>query len=170
MSDRDGLLSAQPLILHFDEILRAHQSSIRSFFRKITAGRNELADELAQETFLLVYKNLQQYRGEGSLKAWIYSIARRVYLNTKVPHEVSSEEEWIGTTSLESDSRLDLERCFRWIDDEERLVLCLSYVDGLSHQEVSDMMNLPLGTVKTKIARAKQKILEGLGKRQEVKP
>src|SRR5438105_12580428 len=64
----------------FGELVRRHQSAVRACLRKLTAGNAALADDLAQETFLLAYRNLKSFRQEAKFSTWLYRIAYNVFL------------------------------------------------------------------------------------------
>ena len=64
----------------FGELVRRHQSVVRSTLRRLTGGNVALADDLAQETFLLAYRNLTSFRQEAKFSTWLYRIAYNVFL------------------------------------------------------------------------------------------
>src|ERR1043166_3753674 len=64
----------------FGELVRRHQSAVRASLRKLTAGNHALADDLAQETFLLAYRNLKSFRQEAKFSTWLYRIAYNAFL------------------------------------------------------------------------------------------
>src|SRR6202166_2863747 len=64
----------------FGELVRRHQSAVRSTLRRLTGGNIAQADDLAQETFLLAYRNLKSFRQEAKFSTWLYRIAYNVFL------------------------------------------------------------------------------------------
>src|SRR5215831_19609739 len=64
----------------FGELVRRHQSAVRATLRKLVGGNTALADDLAQETFLLAYRKLKQFRQEAKFSTWLYRIAYNVFL------------------------------------------------------------------------------------------
>src|ERR1043166_9913503 len=64
----------------FAELVRRHQSAVRACLRKLTSGNAALADDLAQETFLLAYRNLKSFRQEAKFSTWLYRIAYNAFL------------------------------------------------------------------------------------------
>src|SRR5260221_7634288 len=64
----------------FSELVRRYQSIIRATLRRLTAGNHALADDLAQETFLLAYRNLKSFRQEARFSTWLYRIATNAFL------------------------------------------------------------------------------------------
>jgi len=64
----------------FGELVRRHQSAVRSPLRRLTNGNAALADDLAQETFLLAYRNLKSFRQDAKFSTWLYRIAYNAFL------------------------------------------------------------------------------------------
>ena len=152
----------------FAEIVRRHQSRVRSVLRRLTRGDDALADDLAQETFVLAWRNLARFRFEARLSTWLYRIAfnawqsearkrREVLLDAdddeRPALEVAAPEEGVDIAS-----RMDLERAMSVLSDGERAAIAACYYADLSHEEAAQMLGLPLGTVKTHILRAKAKL------------
>src|SRR5262244_1686255 len=78
----------------FSELVRRYQSTVRATLRRLTAGNDALADDLAQETFLLAYRNLGSFRQEARFSTWLYRIATNVFLaDARKMKEVSLPEE-----------------------------------------------------------------------------
>ena len=64
----------------FSELVRRHQSAVRATLRRLTAGNHALADDLAQDTFMLAYRNLRSFRQEARFSTWLYRIATNAFL------------------------------------------------------------------------------------------
>ena len=64
----------------FAELVRRHQSAVRACLRRLTAGNHALADDLAQETFVLAWRNLRTFRQEARFSTWLYRIATNCWL------------------------------------------------------------------------------------------
>lgn len=143
----------------FEAILRKYQSPIRAFFRKMCGGDGELADDLSQETFLKAYRGIHSFNQQSKFLTWLYAIAKNVYFEhlrrgEKFEELSESEASMVSAT----DSHLDIAKCMLQLNPEERLVLTLSYAEGLLQTEVAELMEIPLGTVKTHALRAKEKL------------
>src|SRR3954470_24709909 len=76
----------------FAELVKRHQSSVRACLRKLTAGNHALADDLAQETFVLAWRNLRAFRQEARFSTWLYRIATNCWL----AHARKRREELLG--------------------------------------------------------------------------
>lgn len=155
----------------FGELVRRHQSAVRATLRRLANGNVALADDLAQETFMLAYRNLKQFRQEARLSTWLYRIAYNVFLadarKTKelpLPAEVDADSfaaPGDGATpgvSRQAALSVDLERAMSALSDAERAAIVQCYHNDLSHEEAAVVLGCPVGTVKTHIYRAKQKL------------
>lgn len=146
----------------FGTLVRQHQSKVRGFLRRLTRGDAALADDLAQETFLEAHRKLDQFRGEGSFGAWLCGIAWSRFLmerrkRKEEPLEAPDETASVDTSSA-SLARLDLEKAMAQLAPPERAALTLCYAFGHSHGEAAEILNLPLGTVKSHVLRGREKL------------
>ena len=64
----------------FSELVRRHQSAVRTTLRRLTAGNHALADDLAQDTFMLAFRHLRSFRHDAKFSTWLYRIATNAYL------------------------------------------------------------------------------------------
>jgi RNA polymerase sigma-70 factor (ECF subfamily) len=156
----------------FGELVRRHQSVVRATLRRLTGGNHALADDLAQETFLLAYRNLRSFRQEAKFSTWLYRIAYNAFLadarktkESPLPEAASDADE---PASYEADDgtpvarsavlSVDLERAMTRLSEAERAAIVQCYHNDLSHEEAAYVLGCPVGTVKTHILRAKQKL------------
>lgn len=150
----------------FATLVRRHQPAVRGLLRRLTCGQGALADDLAQETFLRAYRGLASYRGGARLSTWLCSIAYHVFLNEQrrrrfeTSADADPQHPGSGQRSL---LRHDLARAMEALRPEERLALALAFGQDYTHQEVAEILGCPLGTVKTHIARGKEKLKARLG-------
>jgi RNA polymerase sigma factor (sigma-70 family) len=145
----------------FAELVRRHQSAVRTVLRRLCAGDQARADDLAQETFLRAYRKLASWRGEGRLSTWLYGIAYRLWLSDArrltLPAEAAAAEPAASAADA-AHARVDLARGFAVLRDEERAALALAYGEEATHEEAARVLDWPLGTVKTHVARGKEKL------------
>ena len=150
----------------FGELVRRHQSQVRNFLRKLCRDI-DLADDLAQDAFLHAWDKLHTFAGRGTFIGWLLKVAYTTFLQSKrkssryedVLERVGHAAETSGRThTTESDELSDLDRFLAVLNEEERAVMILSYACGLSHREIGDAAELPIGTVKSIIFRGKEKI------------
>lgn len=150
----------------FGELVRRHQSAVRGFLRHLLRDDDTLADDLAQETFLQAYRGLARFRGAASFSTWVLGIAHNHYRNARrrrgLLQPIPDDGPQVATPdhTSASDLRHDLAHALRRLSGDEQLALHLAYQQGLSHAEIADVARWPLGTVKTHLARAKDKLRE----------
>lgn len=149
----------------FGELVRRHQSAVRRFLRHLTRGQEALADDLAQETFVQAWHRLGQFRGDAAFATWLLGIAHNHWRNARrKQREVALEDEHLAHLDAvpsdvpASELRQDLAQALQRLDPEEQTALHLTYQQGLSHSEVASVLGWPLGTVKTHLARSKEKL------------
>ncbi len=160
----------------FGELVRRHQSMVRATLRKLTGGNSALADDLAQETFLLAYRNLKSFRQEARFSTWLYRIAYNAFLADarkmkELPLTEGTDADTLGSgerpegrsIAHEAAMSIDLERAMRVLSDAERAAIVQCYHNDLTHEEAAVVLGCPVGTVKTHILRAKEKLRARLG-------
>jgi len=152
----------------FGELVRRHQSQVRNFLRKLTRD-TVLADDLSQDAFLHAWNKLHTYSGKGTFIGWLLKVAYTTFLQSKrksnryaeILEEVGFATESKDDSILrQSDEISDLDKFLAVLTNDERAVMILSYACGLSHREIGETADLPIGTVKSIIFRGKEKIRE----------
>lgn len=151
----------------FAQLVTRHQSQVRTVLRRLTRGDTALADDLAQETFVLAWRNLKAFRFEARFSTWIYRIAFNAWQSEarrkrEVSMEIDDESPPAGSEAFSEmpdvASRVDLERAMATLSDGERAAIAACYYADLSHEEAAAMLGIPVGTVKTHVLRAKVKL------------
>jgi RNA polymerase sigma factor (sigma-70 family) len=153
----------------FAELVRRHQSQLRASLRKMTGGNVELSDDIAQETFILAWKNIKSFRYEAKFSTWLYRIAFNAWQSeVRKKHELpmddenAPEPEPVAPESDRTGVRRDLARAMSGLTDGERNAILQCYYNDLSHEEAAMVLGMPLGTVKTNILKAKEKMRAAL--------
>ena len=150
----------------FGELIRRHQSHVRNFLRKLT-GDAEAADDLAQDCFMHAWDKLRTYSGRGSFIGWLLKVAYTTFLQSKRKSKRYAEilEQAGQAADIEgraytqaADEVTDLDKLLAVLTEEERAVFVMSYACGLSHREISEATDQPVGTIKSIIFRGKEKI------------
>ncbi len=148
----------------FCELVRRHQSAVRGLLRQLTRTDVALADDLAQQTFLRVYKNIRSFRGEARFSTWLYRIAYNCFREDARRRKefVGIDEEQLQTQHdpqvADPALRHDLMRALNLLPLNERSAVLLCCQNGLSHDEASRVLDIPLGTVKTNVLRGREKL------------
>ena len=148
----------------FAHLVTQYQSSIRQFLRRLTAGDHALADDLAQDTFLIMFQKLDTFCGNSSLNTWLHKIAYNVFLgHNRKRKEVTLTDERLALELVSEERDLNndiaLEKLMGKLQVDERLVMTLHYSAGMSHSEIEEITGFPLGTIKSHINRAKNKLV-----------
>jgi RNA polymerase sigma-70 factor (ECF subfamily) len=166
--------------LSFDELFERYGSMVYSLALQILGDREEALD-VSQEVFLTIYRKMDTFRGESSIKTWIYCIA--------VPRAVNRLRWWNrlrrrGTVSLEEhlskgpnrelysnmksdvqspedallvqEKRAEIERMLQDLPLQQRIAVIMRDIEGLSYEEIAESMKISLGTVKSRIARGRE--------------
>jgi RNA polymerase sigma factor (sigma-70 family) len=148
----------------FGELVRRHQSSVRGLLRQLTRTDVALADDLAQEAFLRAYKNIRSFRGEARFSTWLYRIAYNCFReDARRRKELVGvdEERWQAEQdpkTVDPGLRHDLMHALNLLPLHERTAVVLCCQNGLSHDEASRVLEIPLGTVKTNVLRGREKL------------
>jgi RNA polymerase sigma factor (sigma-70 family) len=148
----------------FGELVRRHQSAVRGLLRQLTRSDISLADDLAQEAFVRAYKNLRSFRGEARFSTWLYRIAYNCFReDARRRKELVgiNEEQWQAEAdpqTVDPALRHDLMQALNLLPLHEYSAVILCCQNGLSHEEASRVLDIPLGTVKTNVLRGREKL------------
>lgn len=149
----------------FGELVRRHQSQLRASLRRMTSGNIALADDIAQETFILAWQNIKSFRYEAKFSTWLYRIAFNAWqTEVRRKHEIlmddalMPEQEDTACIAESSGVRRDLAQAMVGLTIGEYNAIMQCYYNDLSHDEASFVLGIPIGTVKTNILKAKEKM------------
>jgi len=145
----------------FSEIVQYYQQAVRQYCRRLSAPDHSLADDIAQDTFIQAYKKLSMYQGTGKFQGWLFRIAYfqfLQYLRSKKVTEELSEEISIPDNNEHALQSRDLESAMSQLPTTERTCLTLQYSFGYTQQEISEIIEMPLGTIKSHCKRGKEKL------------
>ncbi len=125
-------------------------------------GDEHLAQDLTHDTFVAVAEKGRQYTGRGSLRGWVFRIAANL-AKERLRREKARRlrvEETLGRRSDRSEApdtelRLVLDQALARLSEEQRAVLLLYDVDGYTHPEIAEMLNIAEGTSKARLSRAR---------------
>lgn len=151
----------------FGLLVRRHQGLVRAQLRHLLGDDPALADDLAQETFVLAWRKLGQFRGQSRFSTWLYRIAHscfQQYWRSKgwrTQQESAleaSKADTLVTDSAAPDLALDFDAALRQLSDNQREALLYCVQLELTHEEAAVVLDMPLGSVKTHVARGKAKL------------
>ncbi len=157
----------------FEDLVIAYQHRVFGVALRMLRNRSE-AEEIAQEVFLRVHRAVEDFRGEAKLSTWLYAITSRLCLNRLASGERRMARE--GEESLERlrgdadpaahvervEFEAALQRAITELPEERRIVVVLRDFEGLSYEEIAAALDLPLGTVRSRLHRARTDLKEKL--------
>ena len=141
----------------FAALVRAHEAALRRFTRRLAGDEG---DDIAQDALLAAWRALGQWRGEGSFAGWLRTIATRRFLDRRrveaarmqlTPSEPAADPG--GGPGIEQ--RLSIDQALATLAPRERAAALIVFGEGHSHREAAAMLGLPLGTLKSLVARAR---------------
>ncbi len=144
----------------FGFLVRQHQSPLRGYLRRLTRGNHALADDLAQETFLEAHRKIAQFQAHGSFTGWLYAIAWSRFLMDARKRKLEPLDDTDDRAAPQCDPhlKLDLEKALAMLRPPERSALTLCFALGMPHEEAAEVMKIPLGTLKSHVARGREKL------------
>ena len=138
----------------FAVLVKDHQSALRRFTRRL-AGHE--GDDIAQDAMVKAWRSIAQYRGDAAFGTWLQRIALRLYLDRKRLAPMPGAEQ--APPHPDPDRRIALDRALSSLPVRERAAAVLVFAEGHSHGEAADVMGVPLGTLKSLVARARARLL-----------
>jgi RNA polymerase sigma-70 factor, ECF subfamily len=154
----------------FDELVRRHQAAVLTLARVLTDGRGD-ADDLAQDVFVRAWRSLRGFRGESTFRTWLHRVAINVIRSSQAregrlrrlfaaraadePFDPPAAGEPVDAALAR---RQAIERALRSLPAELRAPVTLRDVQGLEYKEIAALLDVPIGTVESRIFRARQRL------------
>ena len=148
----------------FGKLVEAYQPRVRRFLLNLTTGDEMLTDDLAQETFIKAYVGIRSFKGMSSFGTWLYRIAYNEFYNhTRKHHEEHVDDiTRMGDVSTAANDAIDasmtVQEALTRLNNNERVAITLFYIEDQPLKQVSKIMQMPEGSVKSLIHRAKGKM------------
>lgn len=155
-------------------IIRAHQGSLYAYLLRMT-GRSDIAEDVTQEAFVRVLTNLDRFDPRFRFSTWLFTIARRLYLNLREKKKPLSESDMLGESakaaprpdSVEADDyrasyRDTLQRALMTLSVEQREVVVLFHQHDWPIWLIAEQLSMPEGTVKSHLHRGRIKLRESV--------
>lgn len=174
MSDLLTLIARDRSEQAFVQLFEQYASRLKAYMLRQGADP-ATAEELAQETLLVVWRKAGLYSAEkGSLSTWIFTIARNLRIDRlrretawqELPDNISetlvSDDPAPDQMASDRQREIRVQRVLGDLSAEQRQVVELAYIEGLSHSEIAERLSLPLGTVKSRMRLAYQKVRSAL--------
>ena len=163
----------------FDVLVRRYKDQLLNFVFRFVGNRSD-AEDIVQETFLRVYKNKHYYKEIAKFSTWVYTIAgnlaktelrrRKRHKIFSVSNFVNEEKDYdIPDTEISPDRKVDetikedyIQKAIEKLPPKFREVIILRDIQGFAYEEISQILNIPLGTVKSRVNRGRLKLQEDL--------
>jgi RNA polymerase sigma-70 factor (ECF subfamily) len=166
----------------FDALVRMHEKRVYNLAYRLSGNYDEAGD-ITVEAFLRVYQAINNFRGDANFSTWLYRIVTNVYLDRRKRQknrQTLSLEEYVeleesqvtrqiedpspGPEALvEAQQRQELlQKAIESLPEYQRAMIVLYHVDGLSYEEIAEVLSLPIGTVKSRLNRARLALREKL--------
>jgi RNA polymerase sigma-70 factor (ECF subfamily) len=139
----------------FEELVRVYQAEVFRFAWHLTNDRS-LAEDVTQETFLRTFRFMGGFRGEQRFGSWLFSIVRNCAMDALRRTRASLPEDVPAGTVADASARAELNAALRSVTAEHRETFLLVEVFGMSYQEAADVLGVAVGTVKSRMFRARQ--------------
>ena len=147
----------------FSQLVRRHQGMVRAQLRRLVRDDDALADDLAQETFVLAWRKLDQFRGDARFSTWLYRIAYNVWYDYTRSHKETQDIDTPAVSGKNAQGanaglKMDLLKALQILSENERTCITLQLMDGLSIDKIAEVTGMAQGTIKSHLSRGKQKL------------
>jgi RNA polymerase sigma-70 factor (ECF subfamily) len=166
-------LAADSLLCLVDE----HHRSLYAYAYRLSGSAAD-AEDLTQQTFLTAHRKLTQLRERDKALPWLYQVLRRHFLKSRRRRQPFSQtdfeielQEFAPADAVDSpvDSE-QLQQALGSLPDDYKLVLLMFYFEELSYKEIAEQLDIPIGTVMSRLARAKSALRTKLTKGLKIQP
>jgi RNA polymerase sigma-70 factor (ECF subfamily) len=150
----------------FGELVERYKHLVYGMVWRLVSDRSQ-TDDLAQDVFLKVYRGLPYFRGEARLSTWIFRIvsnvcaqarSRRTAETPGAANPIERGRADVAFADLELRDRLD--KAIAQLPEQQRLLIAAHYLDGVQYEALAEALDIPIGTVKTHLYRAKRRLRE----------
>jgi RNA polymerase sigma-70 factor (ECF subfamily) len=151
----------------FEDLVRAYQADVWRFAYHFTRDRT-LADDVTQDAFLRAFRFLKGFRGDSRFTSWLFRIARNCAMDAiKARKSHLDREPPPPVGPSDPQARIELQAALDAVSDEHREAFLLIEVFGLSYQEAADVLGVRVGTVKSRMHRARIAMVRSLALERE---
>jgi RNA polymerase sigma-70 factor (ECF subfamily) len=152
----------------FAAVVGAHQQAVRGFLRRFSGDWAD-ADDLAQEAFVTAWRKIDRFEGRSSFRSWVCGIGYRIARDARRAHTRAGARDFSWLEEMDDaeagaplEDRIALARAMAELPDDQRAAVALCLGEGFSHTEAAEILNLPLGTVKSHVTRGRERLLKAL--------
>jgi RNA polymerase sigma-70 factor (ECF subfamily) len=145
----------------FGHLVESYQSPVRRMLLNLTGGDGELSNDLAQETFIRAWLKIGSFRAASKFSTWLYRIAYNTFCDHARSHKVNAGIEIAERMEGQAENRdisMDFAGAMAILRDEERAAMQFFYMEDLTVEKISKIMDCPAGTVKSHLSRGREKL------------
>lgn len=158
----------------FRLLYRRHTPRLLGFVSRLLGGADPEGEDVVQETWIRACERLRQFQRRSTFSTWLLGIGLHVVLDRlrrDKGRQALIESQYTARTCQNEDNelRIDLERAIQMLPINNRMILVLHDIEGLTHREIADQLEIPEGTTKSQLFRARRMIREWLSERKGVK-
>lgn len=161
----------------FEQLFKRYKKDLLNLYQQRTGNNLSDASDILQETFIKVYLNLHRYNPEYTFSQWIHTIARNTFIDytrkRKDNHLSIDNQSWSGprlnppANTANPEERMmqrqtgkELDKVLDKLSPRYKQMITMRFIQEYSYEEIAEKLELPLGTVKTQIHRAREKFYE----------
>jgi RNA polymerase sigma-70 factor (ECF subfamily) len=170
-------------IAAFDQLVRKYERSVFNTAYRLSGSYDDASD-IAQEAFVRAWNNLKSFRGDAAFSTWLYRIVTNIFLDERKrkknrQHRSLEEERDLDESSVTrqyedpspgpqdiaegEERRRILEQAISSLPDNQKAMVVLYHTQGLAYEEIAEITGLPMGTVKSRLNRARLALRDRLG-------
>jgi len=167
----------------FNELVTGYQQRVFNISYSMLSDYEDAVDA-SQEVFIRVYRSIDKFRGESSLSTWIFRITKNICMDflrkrKEASISIDKEDEEGQKMEIEDSSKSPehiaeqnetakiVRNAINELDDNSRLIITMFDLEGMSYDEISAVLKIPIGTVKSRLNRAREKIKKNLWEKRE---
>lgn len=163
----------------FEQLFRCYRGVVMSMLTRLAGNRYDAGD-LLQETFIKAFLNISKYNNSYRFSQWLVTIARNTFIDHYRHRNVRDELDKIDSVTngdfveetpeeliIMDERRREMEHNIESLSRNYRKIIEMRYYQGLSYEEIAEELSIPVGTVKTRLFRAKERLNELINKKQQ---
>lgn len=156
----------------FRELYRRHSPRLLGFVSRLLGGASSDGEDVVQESWIRASEGLRKFQWRSTFSTWLLGIGlnvvRDILRRNNGSQTFGEDQELISKRQdIENESKIDLERAIAILPDDNRLVLVLHDIEGYTHEEISARLDIPNGTTKSRLFKARRLIRERLSENKE---
>lgn len=156
-------------VLGIEQVVASHHQAVYRYAFRLT-GKVPDAEDLTQQAFLIAQRKLDQVRDPAKADRWLYAVVRSCFLKnrrrrrptTAANLDLQMEEIAVEPPAEETVDREMLDRALNELPDQYRLIVVMYYFEEYSYKQIAQELGVPMGTVMSRLARAKQRLRQQL--------